>query len=267
MKLIKKTLTLLILITFFGCGQNAHDMNVAKMEAKSAMSPPAADNAAVSVERKLIKEGEIEFETEDINSSRQLVLKAINHFGGYVATDQESKEPGKKINTITVRIPSEKFDAFISEATTGISTFEKKDIRVKDVTEEFLDVEARLKTKKALESRFSELLKQTKSVIEILEIEKQMAQLRSDIESIEGRLKFLQSQVSLSTLSFTFYEMVPGQTAFGQKFKTGFKNGWDNLIWFFVFLVNLWPFVLIIIIVIYFIKYIRRKKRNAAVKS
>lgn len=260
MKLIQKNLILLVLITFFGCGKNPDRMNIAEMNAKSAMSPPATNSAEVSIERKLIKEGEIEFETEDINSSRQLIVKAINHFGGYVATDQESKEPGKKINTITVRIPSEKFDAFISEATTGISTFEKKDIRVKDVTEEFLDVEARLKTKKALESRFSELLKQTKSVIEILEIEKQMSQLRSDIESIEGRLKFLQSQVSLSTLSFTFYETVPGQTAFGQKFKTGFKNGWNNLIWFFVFLVNLWPFVAILLITLYIIKYIRHKK-------
>ena len=266
MKHIKRLLIILTVLTLFACNRSAEDMN-ADMAAKSALSPPPPDNSSTPIQRKLIKEGEIEFETDNLNKTRQSILKALNHVGGYIGSDQESKEPAKKVNTILVRIPADKFDLFISEATVGVTRFDRKDIRVKDVTEEFLDIEARLKTKKELENRFSELLKQAKNVTEILEIEKQMAQLRSDIESIEGRLKYLQSQVSLSTLTLTFYQTIPGETAFGQKFKSGFRNGWDNLVWFLVFLVNLWPFVLIAIVTIYLFRHYGRNKKNNVANS
>jgi hypothetical protein len=103
-------------------------------------------------------------------------------------------------------------------------------------------------------------LKKAKNVIEILEIEKQIGQLRSEIESIEGRLKYLQNQVSFSTLTMTFYEDLPNQTEFGQKFKNGFRNGWDNLILFFVVLTNIWPFILIGLGLVVGLRIYRRKK-------
>ena len=118
---------------------------------------------------------------------------------------------------------------------------------MKDVTEKFLDIQARLKTKKELENRYLELLNKASSVTEIMEVEKQIGQLRQEIESKEGRLNYLKSKISLSTLTLTFYKSVPNEVEFGNKFKTGFKNGWDNLIWFFVFITNIWPFVLMAI--------------------
>ena len=100
----------------------------------------------------------------------------------------------------------------------------------------------------------------TGKVTEILDIEKQIGQLRSEIESIEGRLKYLQNRVSFSTLTMTFYESIPNETKFGQKFKNGFRNGWDNLIWFFVVLTNIWPFILIGLGLIVGIKIYRKRK-------
>ena len=131
-----------------------------------------------------------------------------------------------------------------------------------DVTEEFLDIQARLKTKKELEYRYLALLKQAKDVSDILEIEEKMGQLRSDIESIEGRMKYLQSQVRFSTLTVSFYETVPNSVSFGNKFKYGFKNGWENLIWFFVGLINIWPFIIIIAGSIWGLIVYRRNRRE-----
>jgi len=93
-----------------------------------------------------------------------------------------------------------------------------------------------------------------------LEIEKQIGQLRSHIESIEGRLKYLQDRVSFSTLTMTFYETIQNKTEFRQKFKNGFINGWDNLIWFFVVLINIWPFILIGLGLIFGIRLYRKRK-------
>ena len=84
--------------------------------------------------------------------------------------------------------------------------------------------------------------------------------MRSEIESIEGRLKFLSNQVSFSTLNIRIYETISNQTEFGKKFKNGFKNGWENLILFFVLLANVWPFILIIFGIIILIRIWRKRK-------
>ncbi|MFZ6053267.1 DUF4349 domain-containing protein [Halocola ammonii] len=86
--------------------------------------------------------------------------------------------------------------------------------------------------------------------------------MRSQIESTEGRLNYLQDRVSYSILTITFYEELPSQTAFGQKFKNGFSQGWDNLVWFFVLLTHIWPFLLIGVGFIVGIKIYRRRRQK-----
>jgi len=213
------------------------------------------------VERKLIKEGHIEFETDDIHTTELNVTKAIETYDGYIASDQSHNRSGRKTNTLVIRVPAKNFDLLLNEVTKGVKRFETKQIQVKDVTEEFVDVEARLKTQKELEDRYLELLDQAKTVTEMLEIEQQIGNLRSEIESVEGRLQYLQSQVDYATLNLTFFEQVPRDNKFVKQFKRGFKNGWENLIWFFVGLVNVWPFLFIAIALFWVIRRYRRKRK------
>jgi len=119
-------------------------------------------------------------------STRKQILESVDKYEGYIASDEEYKYKGGISNTIVIRVPAENFDELLADATKGVSKFDSKNITVKDVTEEFLDIQARLKTKKELENRYLELLKKAKSVPEILEVERQLGQLRADIESIEG---------------------------------------------------------------------------------
>ena len=259
MKNIKLLFGLSLFILFnLGCSNK----NNATLES-GTKEPVAANNEQAQeakIERKLIKEGRVEFETDDLNTTRKTIFDAVKKYKAYVASDEEYKSPGRKSNSLIIRVPANNFDNFLADATKGVDRFDSKEISVKDVTKEFIDIQARIKTKKELEQRYIDLLKQTKSVTEILEIEKQMGQLRSEIESIEGRLKYLQSKISLSTLNITFYQSIPNETKFGKTFKNGFKNGWDNLIWFFVFLVNIWPFIIIGIGLIFGIKKWRKRK-------
>lgn len=259
MKCIINYLGLIILLSIFGCAQNS-DNTKFEMADEEVVAPTTEQKTSETVERKLIKEGRVEFATDNLNSTRKTIFEAVDKYKGYVSSDQEFKSPGRKSNTVVIRVPSVNFDNLLKDATQGVEKFESKEINVKDVTEEFLDIQARVKTKKELENRFLDLLKQAKNVTEILEIEKQIGQLRSEIESIEGRLKYLQDRVSFSTLTMTFYESIPNQTAFGQKFKSSFRNGWDNLVWFFVALTNIWPFILIGIGAMIGIRIYRRKK-------
>ena len=267
MKLQGKIFTLLTLLLMFGCAENkntsfemSENENVSFDMAENKSITSETKEQEIDIERKLIKEGQVTFETNDISATRKLILESIEKYKGYASSDQEYKSVGKISNTIIIRVPAKSFDQLLSDATKGVTKFDNKDIEVKDVTEEFLDIQARLKTKKELENRYLEILKKANSVTEILLVEKQIGQLRSEIESIEGRLKYLENKVSLSSLTITFYQTVPDETEFSNKFKNGFKNGWNNMIWFFVFLTNIWPFILIGIGLIFGFRIWRRRK-------
>jgi len=131
------------------------------------------------------------------------------------------------------------------------------------VTEQFIDVEARLKTKKELEIRYKEILKQAKTVQDIVSIESQIASVRSEIESMEGRLNYLKNQVAFSTLNVTYYETIGTDFGFASKFIESLKGGWDNLLAFIIFMINLWPFVLGLSIVVVWIWRKRMKRKSS----
>lgn len=261
---MRKYLVLFLAVSFFSCEQNpGSDSGVQTMEFQLTPSQKEQKEEEFT-EKKLIKEGRVEFEADDLNDARKTVFAAVQQYDAYVSSDRELNFPGRISNTIIIRVPEYNFDKLLNDATKGIKNFDSKEITIKDVTEEFLDVRARLKAKKELENRYLELLKQAKTVSEMLEIEKQIGELRSEIESVEGRLKYLEDRVSFSVLTLTFYERIPGQTQFGQKFKDGLRNGWNNLLAFFVVLINLWPFILIGFGLFAYLRFYRKRKKPGA---
>ena len=222
------------------------------------------NNEAPVVERKLIKTGNVSFETNDLSATRNHIEQVLKKYNGYISTDNEYKSSQSITTSLTVRIPSKNFDAFLNEISSKVTRFDNKNISVNDVTEQFLDVEARLKVKKELEQRYSEILKKASSVKEIIEVERELNNVRLEIESMEGRLKYLQNQVSYSTLTIRFYKKEVSKTyskSFGRRIADAFGNGIDNIKWFFIGLVNIWPFILLITLLVIFIKKrIKRKK-------
>ncbi|MEZ5003624.1 MAG: DUF4349 domain-containing protein [Chitinophagales bacterium] len=267
MKSISKYLMLFVMVWLTGCHSASNERGfvtneLADISYNNAKQENVEANESTDLEeisRKLIKEGWVEFETKSIETTGQKLIALVEQYKGYVASDNVYKSTGRTTNTVTIRIPAETFDQVLEAAIQDVKKIDNKQINVRDVTEEFVDIEARLKTKRALETRYSELLQQAKSVSEILEIESELGSLRADIESIEGRLKYLQNQVSFSTLHLTFYETYASDIAFNRKFKEGFQNGWDNLFYFFVFLTNIWPFIVLGILFILGIRWYRRR--------
>lgn len=271
MKTIVKTF--LICLFLVNCSDSSHsEKGVSSVRHEMADAPKMmkessnVENDEISsekIERKLIKRGSIAFETDDLSTTRKNIEQAVEKFDAYISSDNESKNSYEVTSNVTVRIPSKNFDGFLAEIASKVDKFESKNISVDDVTEQFLDVQARLKVKKSLEERYSELLKKTKSVKEVLEVERELTKVRSDIESMEGRLKYLQNQVSFSTLDIRFYKVEVVQSSsksFWRRLANAFNNGIDGIKWFFLSLVSIWPFILIGIGVFLFIK--RRSKTS-----
>jgi len=163
-------------------------------------------------------------------------------------------------------VPTENFQAFVDGISEGVEYFEQKDISRKDVTEEFVDLEARLKAKRELENRYLELLRQAKNVKEMLEIERELANIREEIEARQGRLNYLQNRVSMSTVHIEFYKETAstGVTlSYGQKMLNALKGGWDGISVFFIGLLYLWPlFVFALIVILLIRRYLKRSRKK-----
>lgn len=217
-----------------------------------------------TVERKLIKNGRVGFQTEDLDKTHQRILSLTKKYNAYIADDETVKRYDQTEHNLTVRIPAEKFDNFLADVGEGVKEFDYKEINTQDVTAEYLDVQTRIKTKKELESRYLEILQKANTVTDMLEVERQLGEVRSEIESMEGRLKYLKNQVSFSTLNISFYKEVPYEgDSFVDRLGNGFGEGWQGLLMFIVGLVHVWPFLIIFGIALWLIRRFWKRRRNS----
>lgn len=274
-----KYLTIVLAISICACSQNdvlhkeamSYDESLASADITHETA--TSDNPEITetnniLQRKIIKEGTIRFETSNISQTRELIQKCVNESKGYISNDNVNSYGSTNGNhNVTIRVPAENFDLLLEQITRNDAhRIDSKEIRALDVTEEFIDVEARIKTKKEIENRYKELLKQAHKIEDILAIERVIGSLRTEIESMEGRLRYLKDKVTYSTLTLVFYEK--GETVsrysfgFGGKFINALHDGWINILWFIIGITHLWPFILILIVVIFGIKRIRKNRKN-----
>ncbi|MDO9264254.1 MAG: DUF4349 domain-containing protein, partial [Desulfosalsimonadaceae bacterium] len=202
----------------------------ARYEESRYDNPNIAGNEKLKLDRKIIKEGHISFETSDIHDTRIHIDELIHKNGGYISKEDESGSDSKVQQDLTIRIPSDQFDIIVSEIARNARKLDDKNIETRDVTEEYFDIELRVKVKKEVEDRHRNLLSQAKSIDEVLAIEKRLGELRAEIESMEGKLKYLQDRVVYSTLQLTFYEKQPYSISFYPKFRIALVDGWSNFI-------------------------------------
>lgn len=224
--------------------------------------PPSPIDIVQPKDRKLIKTGDLSFECRNLKETRSEIETAVNQYGGFIAKERLYYGYNKETSNqeLTIRVPSESFDALVADLSKGAQRVDKRSIEIEDVTDQYLDTETRLAVKRQLESRYRELLSEAQNVTDVLGIEEQLAILREDIESAEGQLKRLDDQITLSTLDVTFYVRLNESPEFARHFRNGVGNGWENLIWFFVAMLNIWPFILIVIVLIG--SFIFRRKRK-----
>ncbi len=222
-------LLLLVLVAWFGIyGQKAGREYAAEYEDQEAAEVAArvtrvtdATKAALqlataeeSVERKIIKTGSLEIEVGDLDASVEKVAKLAQEAGGFVASQSFFAQPGSwpRCN-LTLRVPSGEFDRVMAELR---KHGEIRHLRIgtQDVTEEFIDLEARLRNLEREEGVLLDLFeRRTTKLTDVLEVERELSRVRGDIETTQGRLRYLKHKVSLSTIEVQLTEI--GEAAIG----------------------------------------------------
>ncbi len=268
-----KFVSALLFLFFLACGQSGDTGNFEVAESKMGNFEPEADYIEETIvaekteapEQKIIKTARLAFETQKPDETHQKILQLAQEYKGIIQNDNSGKGYNRIFRNMTVRVPSENFQKFIDAISEGVDYFDQRDISRQDVTEEFVDLEARLKAKRELEKRYLELLSQAKNVKEMLEIERELSNIREEIEAKQGRLQYLQNRVSMSTVNIEFYKLTSetGITqSYGQKMLNSLKGGWDGISIFFLGLLYLWPLFLIAIVAIIVIRRLLKKRRN-----
>ncbi|MCE7994607.1 MAG: DUF4349 domain-containing protein [Roseivirga sp.] len=212
-------------------------------------APPELSLTQEGLSRKLIKNGSLEFETGDLQKTMSSIQRAAQSAGGYLSNEHSTTLHNQIWNTITVRVPSSEFDHFIKAVSRGVEKFDKREIESQDVTEEFVDLQARIKAKKKLEQRFHEILKTANTVKDILEVEAEAGKIREEIERAEGRLKFLKNQTAMSTIKIDFYKTTEAvalaENTFISSIKNGLANGVRIIEAVVIGLANIWPLLVL----------------------
>lgn len=213
-------------------------------------------------EKKLIKNGEVAFQVNSLAVTKQKIETSIKSVGGYIAKENSYDYSNNPTDELIVRVPAKDFDKFFAEVLNGVEKIDYKRIDIEDVTEQFVDIEARLKSKRQLETKYAELLIKASSMEDILKIQKEMESIREEIESAEGRLKYLSNQVGYSTLKITYYEHKASGFNFSGKMGNALKDGSTGFLWFLIIMVQLWPLWLVGAFIWWFIVWLIRRNRK-----
>jgi hypothetical protein len=220
----------------------------------------------IDIEKKIIKEGDISFETSDVVETRKQITGLLKRLGGYAEDDSErtyGSEVRKEYN-ISIRIPAKNFDAFLGTVSSTATKIDSRNIRIKDVTSQFIDIKTRLDNKRLLESRYLQLLNKATKMSDLLQIEDKLAEIRSDIESTQSQLNYMSKQVAYSSLTITFYtkqaEQVAAGNGFSYKLKSALISGWESLQNLFFGLLSNWYLLLVIALLIVFVKRWRGRR-------
>lgn len=271
---MKKVITLaicviLVMATLCGCSQSTTKKKVV-LKDESVVSEEILQSETIT-SRKLIKEISLSVETKDYDNYIAGLRNNVASSGGYIETSNESNNSEFRSFTATIRIPVGKTDSFTEFASDNV-TVKRRSESVEDVTEEYVDIEARIKVYKAEEESLIEIMKQAGNVTDLLSVKERLADVRAQIESYTAQLKSLENQTDYSTITLTVDEVEREVETEGYWNKiwnniiNGFKNVGKIITSLFAFALSAIPYLIIpaiiTVIIIIIVRYSKKKKNS-----
>ena len=212
---------------------------------------------------KIIKTGTMNFEVNKLDKAKIRTDSLIKSVNGYYENELYNSYGNRNTYSLKIRIPNIQFDTLIQQLETGMGELKSKNINAKNVTEEYIDLNIRLENNLAYLQQYQLILRKAKTIKEILNVQEKIRRIEEEIESKKGRLKYLDSNVKYSTLHLEITELITKQLSnqpnFGRRILNAFNSGIKAFLSFIVGLVNIWPFILLVIFLFFLRKPIMNK--------
>jgi Domain of unknown function (DUF4349) len=212
---------------------NAPGLSDAKMSSggyESAPVPAAAPAPATDsgIDTKIIKTADITVEVKDVPGSVDTLKALVAAKGGYLSSSSISEGYNKRLSgTVVLRIPAAEFDNTLA-GVKGIGTVKSVSTHGQDVTEEYVDVQAQITSYKNQLAQYNEIMKKAVKVSDVIEIQQQIDSVQTNLNRLEGRLKYLNSRIDMSTITVTLQEPEPVGGETGHNFVTAINEGIDG---------------------------------------
>lgn len=169
--------------------------------------PMAGGTTAAEADQKLIKTGSLDLRVASVPEAAAQLTTLAQGKGGFVQDSSVSeREDGTHFGYVTVRVPAAQFEAMVGEAKALATQVRNEALNGQDVTEQYTDLQARLKNARAQEASYLEILKRAIDIEDVLAVQRELGNIRGQIESMEGSLKYLENATSYSTLSVSLSE-------------------------------------------------------------
>jgi hypothetical protein len=226
-------------------------------------TPTPATEAVVSVERMVIYNAYVSLETSDIQGLLAKIRALAEGYGGYVAGSSRSTYGVQATAEITIRVPKDKFHVAVQEIETYGKVLDERTTS-EDVTQQYIDLKARLENLQNQEKRLNEILGMAKTVDEVLNVERELERVRGEIESLQGQVNYIERSVAMSVITVDLKEPLPPFTPpgmdWGETFETALRGFFTVVRGLIILIVSLMPLVAIGVPVYYM--YRRRKLKG-----
>lgn len=215
-------------------------------------------------ERVVIYNAYVSLETSDIQGTLARIRALAESYGGYVASSSRSTYGMQNRAEIAIRVPKERFHAAVQE----IESYGKvvdEGTSSEDITQQYIDLKARLSNLLKQEERLREILDMAKTVDEILRVENELARVRGEIDSLQGQINYLEGVSEMSLISVMLTEPAPPFTPpgmdWGETFEIAILGFFTILRGMIILVISFIPLAVIGVPAYYLYK--RRKQKKA----
>jgi hypothetical protein len=228
----------------------------------------AGESGTADIDRKIVKNGNMTLEVNDITAAITGVTSIANDLNGYVVSSNKWGDQDTTYGQISIRVPSDRFDEAFDRLRKLAVNVPSESTNSQDVTEQYTDLQSQLRNLEATEAQYLELLKKAEKVEDILAIQRELSNVRGQIEQVKGRIQYIDRTSDMALIDVSLQKVKPiGGTAWNalETLKSAarglvsFGKGLaDVLIWLVIFS-PIW--VIILVVVLYFTRWRHRKAR------
>ncbi len=290
---MKKSLTylslifmVLVLVITVACAANSQTANRSSTQwaAPSTPAPPPASSPSSKgyamdsneslpggvgsdVDRKIVRTGSVTLEVKDIGKAQDEITTLARQMNGFVVSSNQRANDDNPSGYISIRVPAERFDEAMQKIKVMGVKVVFENTSSQDVTEQYTDLKAQLKNYEATEAQYLELMKKAENVKDILEVQRELSNVRGNIERVKGRIQYIERTSDMSLIEVTLSKSKPiGESTWDVMGIV--KSAVDGLIVLGKILIGIIVWLLIFspvwILIIIIIWIIRRKKKAKA---
>ena len=158
------------------------------------------------IDRKIVRTGNITLEVDSIVNAIDKVSRIAENLGGYVVSSNKHELEDRTFGNVTIRVPAERFDEAFDDLREMAVDVPSESTQSRDVTEEYTDLKAQLHNLEATEAQYLALLAKAETVEDILKVQRELSNVRGEIERIKGRMQYLERTSDMSLIEVSLQE-------------------------------------------------------------